>query len=107
LQSEDQLCQQPSEDPTNLRALQRARRLAASLLRLAWLLVLFSPVVLAAPLVGFPYIGITRLRWLRLLRWTLERAGPGANLAATPAARLLLSVLSGIGAARCRCCLVL
>jgi aarF domain-containing kinase len=32
-------------------------------------------VALTAPLVG-DLLGISRARWLRLLRWTLEKAGP-------------------------------
>ncbi|EFN54091.1 hypothetical protein CHLNCDRAFT_136214 [Chlorella variabilis] len=74
-ESEEQLCEQPAEEGGSLSALQRARRAAASLLRLACLLALFAPVVLTAPLVG-DFLGISRARWLRLLRWTLERAGP-------------------------------
>ncbi|KAL4440314.1 hypothetical protein ABPG75_003315 [Micractinium tetrahymenae] len=72
---EQQLCEQAEEEPAHLTPLQRARRWAASLARLAWLLLLFSPVVLSAPFVG-DLLGISRARWLRLLRWTLERAGP-------------------------------
>ena len=41
---------------------------AASLLRLTCLLWLFAPVVLSAPLIG-DFLGISRARWLRLLRW--------------------------------------
>lgn len=74
-ESEEQLFEQPAEEAGNLTALQRLRRLSASLLRLTYLLLLFAPVVLAAPLVG-DFLGISRARWLRLLRWTLETAGP-------------------------------
>ena len=79
LQSEEQLCEQPLEAAGSLGALQLLRRAAANLLRLSWLLALFAPVVLTAPLVG-DYLGLSRARWLRLLRWVLvvqvwERVG--------------------------------
>ncbi|PSC67852.1 ADP,ATP carrier [Micractinium conductrix] len=74
-ESEEQLFEATEAERAGLSLLQRAHRAAASLLRLAVLLVLFSPVVLSAALVG-DYLGISRKRWLRLLRRTLEVAGP-------------------------------
>jgi hypothetical protein len=87
-QSEEQLCEQPLEAAGSLGALQLLRRAAANLFRLSWLLALFAPVVLSAPLVG-DYLGLSRARWLRLLRWVLgvwERAGHD-NSAGAAAAR--------------------
>lgn len=43
-------------------------------LRGVYLMALFAPVLLAAPLVF--YAGVGRERWMQLLRWTLEQAGP-------------------------------
>ena len=43
-------------------------------LRGAYLLLLFSPAVLSAPFaLG---LGIGRLQWMELVRWSLEQAGP-------------------------------
>lgn len=48
-----------------------------SVARLTWLLFLFSPVVFLAPIaVGPGQSPLRRKKWLRLLRQTLERAGP-------------------------------
>lgn len=59
-------------------ALRRALRSLSDELALAarglYLLALFSPVVLGAPLAF--YFGVGRERWTQLLLWTLERAGP-------------------------------
>lgn len=46
----------------------------AIVLRGAYLLALFTPLVLTAPLAF--YLGWGRASWMELLRWTLERAGP-------------------------------
>ncbi|KAI7837776.1 hypothetical protein COHA_008405 [Chlorella ohadii] len=73
--SEEQLFEAPHQEVSTMSALQRFRRHVTSLLRLTWLLCLFAPVALTAPLVG-DFLGISRARWLRLLRWTLEKAGP-------------------------------
>jgi aarF domain-containing kinase len=58
-------------------ALRRALRSLSQELALAarglYLLALFSPVVLGAPLAF--YFGLGRERWTQLLVWTLERAG--------------------------------
>ena len=86
-QSEEQLFEATEAERAGLSLLQRAHRAAASLLRLAVLLVLFSPVVLSAALVG-DYLGISRKRWLRLLRRTLEVAGPAFIKARVPVSRL-------------------
>lgn len=66
-QREEQLCEAPAEEALNLSVRQRVRRAAGNLARFAWLLLLFSPVVFSAPLIG-DFLGISRARWLRLLR---------------------------------------
>eukprot|EP00878_Enallax_costatus_P014058 GHUV01014700.1.p1 GENE.GHUV01014700.1~~GHUV01014700.1.p1 ORF type:complete len:690 (+),score=243.48 GHUV01014700.1:426-2495(+) len=55
-------------------ALSRFGEELAITLRGVYLLALFAPVLLAAPLVF--YAGVGRERWMQLLRWTLEQAGP-------------------------------
>lgn len=47
---------------------------ALTLLRAVYLTLLFTPVVLSIPLAGMS--ADHRTRWLELVRWTLERAGP-------------------------------
>eukprot|EP00887_Chlorella_sp_A99_P002419 scaffold10.g2419.t1 len=75
-QEEEQLYEDPAaaeaRAPRGLLA--ALRRAAASLLRLAWLLLLFAPAAAAAPLaLGY---GWRRERWLALFRATLEAGGP-------------------------------
>ena len=53
----------------------------SSLLRLTWLLCLFAPVALTAPLVG-DFLGISRARWLRLLRCGMLAGGLSGGLQA-------------------------
>lgn len=48
------------------------RRQLSNLLRLFWLLVLFGPVIAAAPIA----LNYKRKEWMKLLRRSLERAGP-------------------------------
>jgi predicted unusual protein kinase regulating ubiquinone biosynthesis (AarF/ABC1/UbiB family) len=55
-------------------ALQRLGNELAIALRGLYLMALFTPAVLGAPLVF--YYGVGREQWLQLLRWTLEQAGP-------------------------------
>lgn len=55
-------------------ALSRLGEELAIALRGVYLLALFAPVLMAAPLVF--YAGVGRERWMQLLRWTLEQAGP-------------------------------
>eukprot|EP00775_Hariotina_reticulata_P001577 gene1577-1918_t len=55
-------------------ALQRLGNELAIALRGLYLMTLFTPAVLGAPLVF--YFGVGREQWLQLLRWTLEQAGP-------------------------------
>jgi hypothetical protein len=58
----------------NAGPLRSLRRALESLVRLGWLLVLFSPLAMTAPLaIGR---GLRRHDWMRLLRRTLEAAGP-------------------------------
>lgn len=47
---------------------------AALIGRALYLAALFTPALLAAPLVV--YLGLGRPAWVELVRWTLERAGP-------------------------------
>ena len=72
LQSEEQLFEAPREEAAHRSLLQRWRAHAASLLRLAVLVALFAPVVLSAPFIG-DAVGLSRARWLRLLRCVLLR----------------------------------
>jgi aarF domain-containing kinase len=46
----------------------------AIVLRGFYLVALFAPAILSAPLVF--YYGLGREQWMQLLRWTLEQAGP-------------------------------
>jgi predicted unusual protein kinase regulating ubiquinone biosynthesis (AarF/ABC1/UbiB family) len=55
-------------------ALSRLGEELAVTLRGVYLMALFAPVLLAAPLVF--YAGVGREQWMQLLRWTLEQAGP-------------------------------
>lgn len=59
-------CPPHTTHPCTLRSLPAV----GSVLRLTWLLCLFAPLALAAPLVG-DLLGISRARWLRLLRCVL------------------------------------
>jgi aarF domain-containing kinase len=57
-----------------MRALHRLSEEAAVLFRGVFLVALFTPLCLTAPLVF--YWGVARAQWMQLLRWTLEQAGP-------------------------------
>jgi hypothetical protein len=63
----------PRRSPLRRAAANIAEEIAVGV-RGLYLTLLFSPMVLSAPLVF--YVGVGRERWMRLVRWTLERAGP-------------------------------
>ena len=98
LQSEELLFEAVAQQGGAQSPLRRCYNALASLARLAVLLLLFSPVALTAPFVG-DFLGISRTRWLRLLRWA-----PQAGAQSIDWMHMHMMHMPVAACGRCACC---